>query len=119
MGWLMAWEWRKAKTTAKANAEDAESAALRGRNEGLAAEVGVFFIDPVLAGWCEEVEVDAVFESLGHVRDVAGDDEKVAGVEKVFGRGSGFAEGEAHEAGGDVGDLFVEVEVQRDDAALF
>lgn len=33
-----------------------------GDGGGFLAEVGVVLVDPVLAGWCEDVEVDGVFE---------------------------------------------------------
>ena len=45
------------------------------------AEVGVVFVDPVLTGWGEDVEVDAIFFGGRVVGQVAGDDEDLAGVE--------------------------------------
>jgi hypothetical protein len=42
------------------------------------AKVAVVFVDPVLAGWGEDVEIDAVGECGGGVREVAGNDEDLA-----------------------------------------
>ena len=81
----------------------------------LFAEVAVVFVDPVLAGWGEDVEVDAVGEGGGGVRKVAGDDEDFAGMDGV---GGAVVEVEAECALGDEGDLFVVVGVARDDAAF-
>ena len=79
------------------------------------AEVGVVFVDPVLAGWGEDVEVDAVFFCGGGVGEVAGDNEDFAGVDGVRGA---VVEVEAESALGDEGDLLVGVGVARDDAAF-
>jgi hypothetical protein len=79
------------------------------------AEVGVVFVDPVLAGWGEDVEVNAVFFGGGGVGEVAGDDEDFAGVDGVRGA---VVEVEAESAFGDEGDLFVGVGVTGYDAAL-
>ena len=79
------------------------------------AEVGVVFVDPVLAGWGEDVEVDAVFLGSCGVGKVAGDDEDFAGVDGVRGA---VVEVEAKSALGDEGDLFVGVGMARDDAAF-
>jgi hypothetical protein len=81
----------------------------------LFAEVGVVFVDPVLAGRGEDVEVDAVFFGGGGVRKVAGDDEDFAGVDGV---GGAVVEVEAESALGDEGDLLVGVGVAGDDAAF-
>jgi hypothetical protein len=81
----------------------------------LFAEVGVVFVDPVLAGWGEDVEVDAVFFGGGGVGKVAGDDEDLAGVDGVRGA---VVEVEAEGAFGDEGDLLVRVGVAGDDAAF-
>jgi hypothetical protein len=84
-------------------------------SESLFAEVGVVFVDPVLAGWGEDVEVDAVFLGGGGVGKVAGDDEDFAGVDGVRGA---VVEVEAEGAFGDEGDLFVGVRVPGNDAAF-
>jgi hypothetical protein len=81
----------------------------------LFAEVAVVFVDPVLAGWGEDVEVDGVDEGGGGVGQVAGDDEDLTGVDGV---GGAVVEVEAEGAFGDEGDLFVGVGVARDDAAF-
>ena len=88
-----------------------------GRSAGriLFAEIGVVFVDPVLAGWGEDVEVDAVGERGGGVREVAGDDEDFAGVHGVRGA---VVEVEAEGAFGDEGDLLIVVGVAGDDAAF-
>ena len=75
--------------------------------------------DPVLAWRSEDVEVDAVFESLSGVREIAGDDEEFAGADDLFGGGTFFAESEEKSALGDVGDLLIGMVVAGDDAALF
>lgn len=79
------------------------------------AKVGVVFVDPVLAGWGEDVEVDAVFFGSGGVGKAAGDDEDFAGVNGVRGA---VVEVEAESAFGDEGDLLVVVRVAGDDAAF-
>ena len=79
------------------------------------AEVAVVFVDPVLAGWGEEVKVDGVFLCGGGVGQVAGDDEDFAGVDSV---GGAVVEVEAECAFGDEGDLFIGVRVAGDDAAF-
>ena len=81
----------------------------------LFAEVGVVFVDPVLAGWGEDVEVDAVFFGGGRMGQVAGDDEDLACVDGV---GGAVVEVEAESAFGDEGDLLVGVGVARDDATF-
>jgi hypothetical protein len=81
----------------------------------LFAEVGVVFVDPVLAGWGEDVEVDGVGEGGGGVGKVAGDDEDLAGMNGVRGA---VVEVEAEGAFGDEGDLLVGVGVAGDDAAF-
>jgi hypothetical protein len=58
---------------------------------GALAEVGVVAGDPVLAGWGEDVEVDGVFEGLGGVRQVGGDDEDFAGTDDHVDGGALFA----------------------------
>jgi hypothetical protein len=83
--------------------------------DSLFAEVGVVFVDPVLAGWGEDVEVDAVFDGGGGVGKVAGDDEDLAGVDRV---GGAVVEVEAEGAFGDKSDLLVGVGVAGDDAAF-
>jgi hypothetical protein len=84
-------------------------------SESLFSEVGVVFVDPVLAGWGEDVEVDAVFFGGGGVGKIAGDDEDLAGVDGVRGA---VVEVEAESALGDEGDLLVGVRVAGDDAAF-
>lgn len=79
------------------------------------AEVAVVFVDPILAGRGEDVEVDAVFFSGGGVREVAGDDEDLAGVDGV---GGAVVEVEAESAFGDEGNLLVVVGVAGNDAAF-
>ena len=81
----------------------------------LFAKVAVVFVDPVLAGRGEDVEVDAVGERGGGVGKVARDDEDFAGVDGVRGA---VVEVEAECALGDEGDLLVVVGVARDDAAF-
>jgi hypothetical protein len=84
----------------------------------LLAEVGVVAGDPILAGWGEDVEVDGVFEGLGGVGKVGGDDEDFAGADDFF-YGRGFvAEEEAEGAFGDVGDLLVGVLMAGNEAAF-
>ena len=79
------------------------------------AEVAVVFVDPVLAGWGEEIEVDGIdFGGCG-VGQVAGDNEDLAGVDCVRGA---VVEVEAEGAFGDEGDLLVGVRVAGYDAAL-
>ncbi len=80
------------------------------------AEVGVVFVDPVLAGWGEDVEVDAIGEGGGGVGDVAGDDEDFASVDGV---GGAIVEVEAQGSFQDEADLLVGVGVAGDDAAFF
>jgi len=85
----------------------------------LAAEIGVVAGDPVVAGWGEDVEVVGVFEGLGHVGDVAGDDEGLAAVDVVdMFLGAFFADGETEDAGEDEDDLLVRMRVPGDDAAF-
>jgi hypothetical protein len=79
------------------------------------AEVGVGFVDPVLARGGEDVEGDGVFEGGGGVGDVPGDYEDLAGAEDAD---VAFAEVEAEGAGDDVADLLVGVGVAGDDAAF-
>jgi hypothetical protein len=78
-------------------------------------EVAVVLIEPVLAGWGEDVEVDGVFEGLGGVGEVAGDDEDLAGSDDVRGA---VAHDEAERSLEDEGELLVGVGVGWDDAAL-
>ena len=59
------------------------SMALLFRGATVLAEVGVVFVDPVLAGWGEDVEVDAVGQGGGGVGKTAGDDEDFARVDGV------------------------------------
>jgi len=74
------------------------------------AEVAVVFVDPVLAGRGEDVEVVGVFEGFGHVGDVAGDDEGLAAVDVVHVLlGAFFADGETQNTGEDEDDLLVGV----------
>jgi len=79
------------------------------------AEVGVVFVDPVLARRGEDVEVDGVFESFGGVREIAGDDEDFARVDDV---GDAVAQDEAKGTLEDEGELLVGVGVGGDDAAF-
>jgi hypothetical protein len=79
------------------------------------AEVAVVFVDPVLAGWGEDVEVDGVFESGGGVGEVPGDDENLACFDGVRGP---VVVVEAECSFGDEGDLLVGMGVTRDDAAF-
>jgi hypothetical protein len=81
----------------------------------LLAEVAVVFVDPVLAGRGEDVEVDGVFEGDGGVGKVGGEDDDFAGVDGV---GGAVVEVEADRALEDEGELFVGVRVARDDASL-
>ena len=81
----------------------------------LFAEVAVVFVDPVLAGWSEEVEVDAVFFGGGGVGKAAGDDENFPGMDGVRGA---VVEVEAEGTFGDEGDLLVGVGMARDDATF-
>jgi hypothetical protein len=78
------------------------------------AEVVVGFVDPVLAGWGEDVEAVEVFNREGGVGDVGRNDEDLSGAD-----GDGFAvEGELHGAGEAHGKLLVVVMVKWDDAAF-
>ena len=79
------------------------------------AEVGVGFVDPVFAGWGEDVEGQGVFEGDGGVGDASGDDEDLAGFDDAD---VAFSEVEAEGAGDDVADLLVGVGVAGDDAAF-
>jgi hypothetical protein len=79
------------------------------------AEVGIVFVDPVLTGWGEDVEVDAVFFGGGGVGQVAGNNEDLAGVHGVR---SAVVEVEAESALGDEGYLLVRVGVTGDDASF-
>ena len=81
----------------------------------VSAEIGVLVVDPVLAGWGEDVEGVGVFEGDGGVGDAAGDDEDFAGADDA---GVAVAEVEFEGAGDDVGDLLVGVGVAGDDATL-
>ena len=81
----------------------------------LFAEVTIVFIDPVLTGWGENVEVDAVGERGGRVGKVAGDDEDFASMDGLRGA---VVEVEAECALGDEGYLLVVVGVAGDDAAF-
>ena len=84
-----------------------------------AAEIGVVAGDPVVAGRGEDVEVVGVFEGLGHVGNVAGDDEGFAAVYVVhLLLGAFFTDGEAEDSGEDEDDLLVGVRVPGDDAAF-
>jgi len=74
---------------------------------------------PVLAGWGEDVEEDGVFDGVGAVGEVWGDDEGVAGVEDPLLDGAVFAEVEENCALEDAGDLLVGVGVAGGDAAGF
>jgi hypothetical protein len=81
----------------------------------LSAEVAVVFVDPVLAGRGEDVEVDGVFEGGGGVVEVARDDEYLACFDGVR---CAIVVVEAECAFGDEGDLLVRVRVARNDAAF-
>ena len=81
----------------------------------LSAEVAVVFVDPVLAGRGEDIEVDGVFERGGGVGEVAGDDEDLACFDGVRGA---VVVVEAECAFGDEGDLLVRVRVTGNDAAF-
>jgi hypothetical protein len=81
----------------------------------LFAEVAVVFVDPVLAGWSEDVEVDAIFLGGCGVGEIAGDDEDFASVDGVRGA---VVEVEAESAFGDEGDLLVGMGVAGNDAAF-
>jgi hypothetical protein len=85
------------------------------RLDMLLAEVAVVLVDPVLAGWSKDVEVNGVFEGGGGVRQVGRNDEDLAGVDDVRGA---VVEIEAECAFGDEGDLLVGVGVAGDDASL-
>ena len=78
-------------------------------------EVTVVFVDPVLAGWGEDVEVDAVGERGGGVRKIAGDDEDFAGVD---GLRRAVVKVEAESTLGDEGDLLIVVGVAGNDRAF-
>jgi hypothetical protein len=81
----------------------------------LFAKVAVVFVDPVLAGWGEDVEVDGVFKGCGGVGEVAGDDEYLACSDGVRGA---VVVVEAKCALGDEGDLLVWMRVAWNDAAF-
>jgi hypothetical protein len=84
---------------------------------GLLAEVGVVAVDPVLAGWIEEVEVYGVFEGEGFVWEIGRDAEEFAGTEDDF-AGTGLVKDETEATGEKDGDLFVGVAVERHVGAL-
>jgi hypothetical protein len=79
------------------------------------AEVAVVLVDPVLAGWGEDVEVDAVGEGGCGVGKIAGDDEDFA---FMHGERGAVVEVEAQGALGDEGDLLVVMGVAGNDAAF-
>src|ERR1700733_4297953 len=81
----------------------------------LLAEVAVVLVDPVLAGWGEDVEVDGVFEGDGGVGKVGGEGDEFAGVDGV---GGAIVEVEAKRALEDEGELLVGVRVPGDGAAF-
>jgi hypothetical protein len=78
-------------------------------------EVAVVFVDPVLAGWSEDVEVDRVFECFSGVGEVAGDDEDLSRLDDVD---CAIAHHEAESALKDEGELLVGMGVGRDNAAF-
>jgi len=75
--------------------------------------------EPVLSGWSEDVEEDGVFDCVGAVDEVWGDDEGIAGVEDLLLDGAVFTEVEEDGALEDAGDLLVGVGVAGGDAAGF
>ena len=79
-----------------------------------ATEIFVGLFDPVLAGRIKDVKIDCVFEGLGFVRHVAGDEQNLAG----FDDDDLAVDPEFKRAFQDVGDLFVLVAVLGDDAAF-
>ena len=84
------------------------------------AKIAIGFVDPVLAGRGEEVEVDGVFEGFGGVGKISGDDEDFAGADDFFLEiGLVIAEQEAEGAFEDEGDLFVGVRMAWDYSAFF
>jgi hypothetical protein len=91
----------------------------RAYSRGCLAEIAIVAGDPVLAWRGEDVEVDGVFEGLGGVGKVGGDDEDFAGADDLVDGRAFFSEGEAESALGDVGNLLVGVVVAGDDAAFF
>ena len=81
----------------------------------LSPEVAVVSVDPVLAGWSEDIEVDGVFECGGGVGEISGDDEYFACTDGVRGA---VVVVEAECAFGDEGDLLVRMRVTGNDAAF-
>ena len=82
----------------------------------LPAKIAVVFVDPVLPGRSEDVEVYGIDQGCGGVGKVAGDDKDLAGMDGVCGA---VVKVESECAFGDKGDLLVGMRVARNDAALF
>jgi hypothetical protein len=78
-------------------------------------EVAVVFVDPVLAGWSEDVEVDRVFECFSGVSEVAWDDEDLS---RLYDVGCAVAHHEAESALENEGELLVGMGVGRNNAAF-
>jgi hypothetical protein len=85
------------------------------RPTGGLAEVGVVFVDPILARRSEDVEVDGVFKGGGGVGEVGWDDKDLAGVDGV---GGTVVVVKAKAAFEDEGQLFVDMRVAGDGAAF-
>ena len=86
---------------------------------GLFAEVGVVAGFPVGADGGEDVLAVGVFEGFGGVREVAGDDEHVAGVEGDGLGGAVGVEDEPERAGDDGAELLVGMGVRGNQRAMF
>src|SRR6266404_4728899 len=84
---------------------------------GLAPQIRVVAVDPVLARRGEDVDVERVLERLCGMREMRRDRQHLAGAH-VDHLGSVVAELEAHRAAEHVRDLFVVVRVLRNDRAL-
>jgi hypothetical protein len=85
----------------------------------LEAAIGVVAVDPVLAGWVEDVEVYGVFESVGFVGEVGWDAEDFAGADDDFFVAAFVRDEELERAFENVADLFIVMMVHGDDGSLF
>lgn len=66
----------------------------------MSAKVTVVFVEPILAGWSEDIEVNRVLECFGGVRQIGRNDDDFAGVN---GLGGAVVEVEAERAFDDEG----------------
>lgn len=78
-------------------------------------EVSVVLVDPVLAGWIEDVEIEGVFEGCSLVRGVRRNGKDLAGADNDL----RAVYDKAQRARKNVRNLFVGVAMERDVRALF